>query len=259
MRHRLLVLPLVGISLGSACGRQEQSEALPQAHAAGNHTMAGHDSMMAGHDTTRAHRMGGMMDDPDRQLPTASGPTLPAGWEIRLDRLSAPREDFQVRSSEAGLAVVNGPAAILYRTENPLRVSGDFTIGATVRQLERPRHPEGYGLFFGGEDLQGPNQRYGYFIVRSDGKFMVKRREGDQTFTLVPWTEHRAVRAQGEDGQQENALAVRVAGDEAVFLANGTEVARVARNEIPTDGIVGYRVNHNLNVWLGEIQRGGRR
>jgi hypothetical protein len=252
MMNKLLIVPLLVVALVPACARQEQPEVQSPAETPGEHTMADHDS--AGAHPMGAHRMGGMMDDPDRTLPAAEGPTLPAGWEIRLDRASAPREDFRVRRAGDGFVVVNGPAGILYRTADPLRASGDYTITATVRQLERLRHREGYGLFFGGQDLQGPNQRYGYFLVGNDGKFIVKRREGGETFTLVPWQEHPAVREQDAEGRQENTLAVRVAGDDVIFFANGTEVARVPREQIPTESVIGYRVNHNLKAALSDIR-----
>ena len=46
-------------------------------------------------------------------------------------------------------------------------------------QMEPAAHPEAYGVFIGGSDLQAANQKYTYFVIRQDGKFLIKRRAGN--------------------------------------------------------------------------------
>ena len=38
-----------------------------------------------------------------------------------------------------------------------------------------------YGLFIGGENLEGDDQRYSYFIIRENNQFLVKQRDGGET------------------------------------------------------------------------------
>ncbi len=125
------------------------------------------------------------------------------------------------------------------------------------------RHPEAYGIFVGGSALDGPDQDYFYFLVRQDGKYLIKHRAGDETHTIMPWTEHEAVKPVGDAGNATNALEMHVRADGVRFLVNGVEVTKVDRVPmLKTDGIVGLRVNHNLDVHIGgfavEPAGGGR-
>lgn len=190
---------------------------------------------------------------PARALPADTVRMLPTGFALRLDSPDASPADFRVEQSDSGLTVTTGPAGILYPTDAAHRLSGDYSVSATVRQLEPSQHPEAYGIFIGGRDLQGETQRYTYFLVRQDGKVLIKQRLATETPTLLPWTETTAVRVPGS-GRGGNTLAVRVAGDAAVFLVNDTEVARIPRAQLETEGVVGYRVNHNLRVQLGPLR-----
>jgi hypothetical protein len=123
-------------------------------------------------------------------------------------------------------------------------VTGTFT------QMKAPTHPEAYGLVVGGQNLDGAAPSYLYFIVRGDGKYMVKHRaNATEVHTLVDWTASPAVKTAGADGKATNALAVRVAADSVRFVANGTPVAAVSRKEAGRlAGVAGLRVNHNLDV-----------
>lgn len=51
----------------------------------------------------------------------------------------------------------------------------------------------------------------------------------------------------------KDVLEIKVAADTTAFLVNGTEVARVPTTEIDTDGIVGLRVNHQLNIHVSSL------
>src|SRR5438132_1577542 len=54
-------------------------------------------------------------------------------------------------------------------------------------------------------------------------------------------------------GQATNQLGVVVAGGMVTFLANGKEVYTARAAGLDTQGLVGYRVNHNLDVHLGAL------
>jgi hypothetical protein len=171
---------------------------------------------------------------------------LPAGWEARLDR-PGPMDNVRFMEMEGHQHAILGPSAIFYRPADV--ADGEYRLSGTFRQNRLTRHPEAYGLILGGRDLQGEGQDYLYFLVRQDGKFLVKHRAGSETHTLMDWTEHEAVRRPGEDGRATNTLAVDVAAAGVRFLVNGTEVGALQRVPmLNTDGVYGLRINHGLDV-----------
>jgi hypothetical protein len=179
--------------------------------------------------------------DPDKLAP-AGGP-LPAGWSARLDNGSTKADGVSVTPMGAGMHIKSGPAGIYFRpTDKSSSVSARFT------QMEPAAHPEAYGVFIGGSDLQGPNQKYTYFVIRQDGKFLIKRRAGADTPSVMNWTENAAVKKADASGKMTNTVAIHTDNAQAHFLVNGTEVAAVPVAEIDANGIAGLRVNHNLNV-----------
>jgi hypothetical protein len=108
---------------------------------------------------------------------------LPAGWSARPDSGGDVKEIKYVRM-DPGYHLTLGPATILFRQEDS--ASTPFHTLATLHQMKAPKQPEGYGLFIGGRDLEGPGQTYTYFLVRGDGKFNIKRRDGA---TLAQYTD----------------------------------------------------------------------
>lgn len=183
----------------------------------------------------------------------ASGgvPGLPAGYALRLDHEGANPTDFRAMIMGGGLYVQTGPAGILYHDMDAV-AEGDYTVSATFTELGAPaNHREAYGIFIGGQDLQGADQSYTYFLVRADGRYLIKRRTGAETADVSEgWVAHEAVNASTGSGDVVNALEVRVAGDEVRFSVNGTEVATVPAAGLDTHGIAGVRINHNLNVLI---------
>lgn len=184
--------------------------------------------------------------DPDK---TANGGLKVPGWSARFDRPAAKPEQVSFARMGKGLHVTAGPAAIYYDAQ-AAAPSGNYTVAAAFTQMKAPAHPEAYGLFAGGQNLQGDAPSYVYFLVRGDGKYMVKHRaNATEVHTIVDWTASPAVKAAGADGKATNALEIRVMADSVRFVANGTRVAAVARSEAGAmAGAAGLRVNHNLDV-----------
>ena len=149
-----------------------------------------------------------------------------------------------------GLHATLGPAVILWRDRD--LGAGNYRVVATFTQTANPRHPEGYGLFVGGSHLADAQNRYTYFLVRGDGKFLVKRRvAGDSTTAVTPnWTDNDAVVKADSAGKAVNELSVIVRGGKVSFQVNGKEVYTADASGLDTKGIAGYRVNHNLDVHL---------
>lgn len=127
-----------------------------------------------------------------------------------------------------------------------------YTVRATLTKRDGRLH-EGVGLLFGGSGLEGPEsgQVYSYFLVRGDGSYLVKRRQGAETPVVRDWTAHPAIRRDAEGGGRPNELEVRVGEADVVFLVNGAEVARVPASELSTRGRAGVRAAHDVTLGVG--------
>ena len=171
---------------------------------------------------------------------------LPAGWKVRVDRSDASAADVKFWNMPPGWHTTTGPAAILYNPANS--ASGEYRL-ESESFLFPGEHLEGFGVFFGGKNLDQDTQTYTYFLIRKDGRFIVKVREGAATRTLIPWTEHAAiVKHPGGEATAKNVLAVQVGKENVEFFVNGQRVGTLPRAQLPTDGTVGLRINHHLNV-----------
>jgi hypothetical protein len=181
--------------------------------------------------------------DPDKKV--AGGGTLPTGWKARLDG-SATINGVKVMPMGGGLHFTTGPAGIYYKPGD--NAAGAYEARATFTQMEPAAHPEAYGIIIGGSGLDGPAQKYTYFLIRQDGKYLIKRRAGNDTPTIADWTDSSAIRKADASGKMSNTLAIDVGKDKVRFLVNGTEVTSTEAAKVDTDGVAGLRINHNLNV-----------
>ena len=175
------------------------------------------------------------------------GAAAPAGWTVRADRGDA--SGAKVETMGKGLHVTTGPAVILYRADTDGK--GPFHTLATFTQTKPSKHPEGYGLFVGGKGLDGAAQQYVYFLVRQDGSYLIKRRDGEKTSDVSKgWVQHAAVKKPDAKGTATNLLEVDNKRDPSrvTFLVNGQEVYGTEAKGMALDGIVGIRTNHNLDV-----------
>ena len=197
--------------------------------------------------------------DPDKLV--SEGGVKVAGWTGRLDPRPAAQgrklTDAKFVGMGSGIHVTAGPAAIYWNPSNSVE-GGNYTVQATFNQTKASAHPEAYGVFLGGQNLEAPNQSYLYFVVRQDGKYLINHRADDSTVhKIVDWTAHDAVKAMDADGKASNALSIVVGADALSFRVNGTEVKSIPRATIDaggqhsgTKGIAGIRVNHNLDVHI---------
>jgi hypothetical protein len=184
--------------------------------------------------------------DPDH---AQQGGTVPAGWTVRADKGDA--SGAKIQTMGKGLHVTTGPAIILYRANTD--GSGPFHTLATFTQTKPSKHPEGYGLFVGGKGLDGAARQYVYFLVRQDGSYLIKRRDGEQTSDVSKgWVQSAAVKKADAKGSATNLLEVDNKRDptRVAFLVNGQEVYATDAKGMALDGIVGIRTNHNLDVHI---------
>ena len=206
-------------------------------------------SDMAAADSTAAPTMSNA--DPDA---VTQGGGVPSGYMGQVDPPREGREPADISQAEYTVQdgrweVRTGPAHIVWAAGDT--ASGNYTVSTTLDQLETPAHPEAYGMIIGGSNLdQLTGQTYTYFIVRHTGEYMIRVREGATTRTVAEWTKSPAVPVTGEDGKASYALSARVDADSVHFMVGDQEAAAVARATVPTDGIFGVRINHNLHVMV---------
>jgi hypothetical protein len=184
----------------------------------------------------------------------------PEGLRVRVDESTSAEDPDDTKELRAvamgkGFRVTGGPAGTFW---NPAQTaSGNYTLRGTFTLMKPSGHNNYYGLIFGGSNLDGPKQAYTYFLVAQNGMFQIRRREGDNVQNILGRTPHQAVRQPDASGRSTNALEVRVGADTISYVVNGTVVHTTPRAGTTTDGIVGARVNHLLDVHVEglEVQR----
>ena len=176
----------------------------------------------------------------------------PEGLRMRVDRSNNPQDpddvpEVAVTTVPGGLQVSTGPAVTLW--EDDQRASGSYTLSARFTLLQPSGHRNYYGLVFGGRNLNSENQWYLYFMVAQTGQFVIINRiDNVNTNSIVPHTEHSAIRRPDANGRSVNDLAVRVGADQIEFVVNGTVVHSTPKTGalLDTNGIYGVRINHQL-------------
>lgn len=199
------------------------------------------------------------------QMPALPKGQFPEGWTVRADGAAdhaghgagaAPAADIAFVAMPPGWHVTTGPAAVLYKPQQT--ATGAYTLTSEIFQFDPGTRREGFGVLIGGRDLDGANQAYTYFLIRRSGEFLVKRRTGATTSTVKDWTATAAIRKfddrKADERSVKNILEVRVTPETTTFAVNGTTVATVPSSQIDTAGVVGLRVNHQLNLHVASLE-----
>jgi hypothetical protein len=181
-----------------------------------------------------------------------AGGAFPPGWQGRVDRPTQDIADVRFMAMDEGFHVVTGPHVILWNADRA--ATGEYRTSATFVQERAPERLEGFGLLVGGRELDQPGQDYLYFLIRHDGRYMIRHRAGDEVHTIAPWTEAAAIRRAGADAGASNTLTIEARSDSVVFLVNDVVVQTLQRVPmLNTDGIVGLRVGHHLDVHVRDL------
>lgn len=171
------------------------------------------------------------------------------GWWARLDDPKEPRTGLKFAPMGKGLHATTGPNLILFDPEEDWE--GPYTTKATMTLTKLASHDVAYGLFVGGQDLDTDKQRYTYFVIRQDGKFLIRKRTGATTANVGgDWADHAAIQKPNAQGAQTNELAIQVSKDKVVFMANGQTVATQPATAVDIVGISGLRIGHGLDVQI---------
>jgi hypothetical protein len=183
----------------------------------------------------------------------------PSGWKVRIDKSTSATDpdnspDVKFMTMGKGFHVIGGPAGTFW---NPANVAtGAFNLKATFTLNKPSGHVNYYGLFFGGSELEGPNQAYVYFLVAQDGSYTIRKRMGDKVEDITGRSKHFQIKQPDATGKSVNVLEVRVAPTDAIsFIVNGFNVDSAFKTTLgaKTDGLVGFRINHQLDVQVDEF------
>jgi hypothetical protein len=181
-----------------------------------------------------------------------------AGWKVRADRSTTASDpdgagDIKFMAMGAGFHTINPQAAVYWKPGQS--ATGTFSLKAQFTLLKPSDHTNYYGLVFGASGLDGPQQTYLYFMVAQDGTWIVKRRSGAATEDIGKMSSS-AVRTPGANGQSTNLLEVRVMPTTIEYSVNGTTVFTTPKtgNTATTDGEVGFRINHRLEVQVDNFE-----
>ena len=231
------------VSLAAACAKGEDDTATPLKPGTGDSAAGG----------TPAAGASAATDDPDR---ATGGGGIPAGFMARADS-NPPRPVgnlAEVKYTKSGdmWEVVTGPHHITWAPGDT--ASGNYTATARLQQVESPAHREAFGIFVGGRNLEQPALQYLYFVVGGTGEYMISRRDSTKVTALKPWTASPSVPKADGSGKADYTLAVRVAADSVRFMVNGTQVAALPKAGLPTDGVAGTRVGHNLHLMVQPVR-----
>ena len=181
----------------------------------------------------------------------------PEGWRMRVDRSQSAedpddRPDLHVVTKGKGFQVTGGPAGTFW---NPSQsATGNYTARATFTLMKPSGHVNYYGLIFGGEGLEGAGQAYTYFLIAQNGTFIIRNRAGEGVMDVQARTPHAAIKQPDANGTSTNTLEVRVADGAVSYVVNGTVVHTSPKGAVKTDGSVGVRVNHQLDVVVDAFQ-----
>ncbi len=183
--------------------------------------------------------------------------TPPPGWVARADVGGMDMGDGDkvvMVAMKPGFHVTTGPAAILF--DSTMKATGDWRIEATLHLFDPGARAEGFGVFFGGRDLNSAAPHYSYALLRRDGKAMLKVRDGATTRTVRDWAANGAIPMWkgGPAGTSvKYPLVVEAKGARVTMWIGATQVLDAPRSDLPTDGVVGLRINHALNLHVESV------
>ena len=181
--------------------------------------------------------------------PAAGNGIEVGGWWARLDDPKESRTGLKFVTMGMGFRATTGPTVILFDPNEDWE--GPYTTKATLTMTKLASHQVAYGLFVGGQDLDTDKQRYTYFEIRQDGKYLIRKRSGSTTTDVGgSWADHAAIQKPNASGSQTNELAIQVGRDAVVFMANGQTVATHPATAVDVVGMSGLRIGHGLDVQI---------
>jgi len=202
-------------------------------------------------------RMGGMNMGQDVAHKVENGGIHAAGWQGRPDPGTGNTSDASLSMKGSDIEIHTGPAMLYWNPAN--KGTGDFTVSATFTEPKYESsndHPHPYGVFIGGSNLDKDNANALYCAAYGRGTFIIREFTPSVVNLNGRGAPNDAIhKAAGRGEPVEQTIAMSVKGDTVTCSVNGTVVATYPKSEVTgagkiasTDGIVGIRVAHNVDV-----------
>ena len=176
----------------------------------------------------------------------------PPGWRWATDHPARMTSEWNMPDSTwrfvqmaPGWHITTRPGALMY--DPSIHAAGHYVL-ESVQILFPGSTQSGYGLFFGGRDLEGPGAHYIVFLVRRDGHIAVERRQDSTATMLVPWTPAPSLEQATGTNTARNVLRIAVRPDSVLFAVNAVPVAAYPRTGEGLDGFFGFRTGPDLNL-----------
>jgi len=186
--------------------------------------------------------------------------TTPADWKWRQDAPAPLSKGAKMEPGSwvfvqmpPGWHVTTGPGVLLYPTTNG-DASGNFSLETDIFLFPGDSREE-YGLFLGGQAVDdSASPEYVAVVLRRDGYAAILRRSGDRTTPLSDWQRHDAIvpYKEGPDAVK-NSLRVDIDPATIAVSVNGAKVASIPRQDLKTDGRIGFRVGKDMNLHIATM------
>jgi hypothetical protein len=201
------------------------------------------------------HAQGMNMQDTAHKVP--NGGIRGAGWQGRPDPGTGAANDSSLDVKGSDIEIHTGPAMLYWNPAN--KGTGDFTVSATFTEpkyMSSNDHPHPYGVFIGGSNLDNDKTTALYCAVYGRGTFIARTFGPGVTNLNGRGTPNDAIhKAAGRGESVDQTVAISVKGDSVTCSINGTVVGTYPKSDVvaagkltSTDGIVGIRVAHNVDV-----------
>ena len=184
----------------------------------------------------------------------------PADWKWRQDTPAPLAKGATIEPGSwvfvempPGWHVTTGPGVMLYPATNG-DLTGSFSLETDIF-LFPGKSQEEYGVFLGGQAIDGQAApEYLAVVLRRDGAAAVLRRSGGTTDAVADWQRHDAVVPdKGGKDAVKNSLRVDVDATVISVSVNGAKIASVPRQDLKTDGRIGFRVGGDMNLHIATM------
>jgi hypothetical protein len=202
---------------------------------------------------------------PDADRSVKGGGIMVKGWQGRVDAGAAKKgqtiKDSRFEEKNGAYHISAGSASTYWNPANT--ASGDYTVSATFTEPKiAAGHPHPYGLFIGGNDLDGDAPTFVYCVAYGDGTALVRGFSDGKVSDYSKRQANAAVKKAAEGGSVTQSIQWTVKGDRAECSVNGAVVASFTKAELTgpgkldsTDGIYGIRAAHNVDIIVENLSK----
>lgn len=182
---------------------------------------------------------------------TAQGQGIarPAGWRVVVD--VGAKDTVSHVPMPPGWHMTTGPGALFF--DPAYHAAGRYTVEADIF-LFPGKSQSGYGIFVGGQSLDGASPSYLTFVIRRDGQAALEQVTKGSTTALIPWSAAASVKPHlGGDDAVLNSIALTVDRDSIIVEANSKRVGSVGRGTLDLDGTFGFRAGPDVNLHASRL------